>query len=91
MVAKNPARSPALASLPALPTAVTEFVATTSIEALVGRGQASIQARRSLAVLVGVLGDVLRRARARSRDTATRRILGRCDTAARPPPRGAVP
>jgi hypothetical protein len=89
VVAKNPAPSPALAALPEVPPAVAEFIASASIEALVGHGRASVQARRSLAELAGVLGDVLRRARARARDAATRRLLGRCDTA--PPSSGPVP
>lgn len=90
MVAKNPARPPALASVPTLPAAVTEFVASASVDALVGRGRASVEARRGLAELAGLLGEVLRRARARARDAATRRLLARCDTAS-PPPSGPVP
>lgn len=90
MVAKSPARPSALRSIPALPAAVTEFVASASVDALVGRGRASVEARRGLAELAGLLGEVLRRARARARDAATRRLLARCDTAAPPSP-GPVP
>ena len=69
---------------------VAEFVASASIEALVGRGRACVNARRGLAELAGLLGEVLRRARARAREAAMRRLLGRCDTGSTSSP-GQVP
>ena len=54
----------------AIPPAVLDFVALSSVKALVGRDRKQREARRSLAELTRIVGEVLHRVRSSRRKAA---------------------